>query len=97
MEEQKTNNTNFIRYMQNPRAFTLKKWFYDMLKLNYSAHDNIIERVASSLATDKDVEDFGKLIGQVFEEGFRRALEQYKAEVEKLGMKITIEPPKQPS
>lgn len=65
--------------------------------MDYAAHDAIIERVATSLTTDKDVEDFGKLIGQVFEMGFRRAIEEYAKEAEKVGLKVVIAPPGQPS
>ena len=79
--------------MSNPKAFTLKKWFYDLLKLNYMAHDAIIERVATSLTTEKDLEDFGKLVGQVYEIGYRKAVEDYREQFEKLGLKVTIVAP----
>jgi hypothetical protein len=91
--EQNNGQTNFIRYMSNPKAFTLKKWFYDLLKLNYMAHDAIIERVATSLTTEKDLEDFGKLVGQVYEIGYRKAVEDYREQFEKLGLKVTIVAP----
>lgn len=86
--EKQGEQSNFIRYMANPKAFTLKRWFYDMLKFNYAAHDVIIERVASSLDTDKDLEDFGRLIGQVFETGYRKALEDYRKQAEDLGFTV---------
>jgi hypothetical protein len=87
------NASNFARYVANPKAFTLKKWFYDMLGINYASHDIIIERVASSLTTEKDLEDFGKLLGQVFETGFRKAIEEYAKEAEKVGLKVSIVSP----
>lgn len=92
--DEKQNGSNFVKYMSNPRAFTLKKWFYDMLKLDYAAHDTIIERISSSLTTQKDVEDFGKLIGQVYETAYKKAVEDYKAEAEKLGLKVSVVAPK---
>jgi hypothetical protein len=72
LQEEKTPEgpNNLIRYMSNPRAFTLRKWFYELLKINYASHDTIIERVSSSLVTERDLEDFGKLIGQVYETGY---------------------------
>ncbi len=76
--------------MSNPKAFTLKKWFYDLLKINYASHDTIIERISTSLTTDKDLEDFGKLIGQVYDSAYRKAVDDYREQVEKLGLKITI-------
>lgn len=76
--------------MANPRAFTLKKWFVELLGSDYAPHDTIIERVSGSLQTEKDVEDFGKLIGQVYEKAYRKAVEDYKVEVERLGLKVSI-------
>lgn len=89
-------NNNFMKYMSNPKAFTLKRWF-DSLKVDVAPHDIIIERVATSLTTDKDLEDFGKLVGQVYELGYRKAVEDYREQVEKLGLKINIIPPPPPS
>lgn len=93
MQEHNNGQNNFVRYMANPKAFTLKKWFYDMLKTNYVAHDTIVERVAASLTTDKDLEDFGKLIGEVFEKGYRKAIDDYRAEIERLGLNVTVVSP----
>jgi hypothetical protein len=90
------NQSNFIRYMANPRGFTLKKWFYDLLGLDSAAHDAIIDRVAAALTTDKDLEDFGKLISQVYERGYKKAVNDHKEQMEKLGLKVhlTSEPKK---
>lgn len=79
---------NMVNYMSNPRAFTLRKWFYDLLKVDYKEHDAIIERVSNSLSTEKDLEDFGKLIGRVYENGYRKAVDDYKEQIESMGLKI---------
>lgn len=92
-ESENSNTQNFIRYMANPRAFTLKKWFYDLLKLDYGAHDQIIERVSGSLATEKDVADFSRLVGQVFEIGYKKAIEDYRSQLEAMGLKVHIVAP----
>lgn len=94
MTDKQNEGSNFIKYMSNPKAFTLKKWFYDMLGMDYTSHDAIIERVAVALTTDKDLTDFGKLISQVFEKGFKRAIDEYSKEAERIGLKVTIVPPK---
>ena len=80
-----------MSYMSNPRSFTLKKWFATLLKEKYTAeHDLIIERVASALATNKDVEDFGKVMGALFESGYRRAVNDLKGQMEEHGLKVNI-------
>ena len=76
--------------MSNPKAFTLKKWFVELLGHNYPLHDDIVERVATSLATESDMKQFGSLITAVFEKGYRKAVDDYKGQVEKLGLRITI-------
>ena len=76
--------------MSNPKAFTLKKWFVELLEHKYPPHDDIIERVAVSLTTENDLKQFGDLITAVFERGYRKAIDDYKGQVEKLGLKITV-------
>jgi hypothetical protein len=82
---------NSIRkYMSNPRSFTLKKWFNELLQEKYGPHDHIIDRVAPSLVTEKDMEEFGKLIVEVYEKGYLKAVEDYRDQFEKMGVKINI-------
>ena len=91
MEEKKPNN--LLKYVSNPRSFTLKRWFYELLHQKYAGHDNIVERVSTSLITDKDVEDFGRLVSEVYEAGYRRAVQDYQVQAEKLGIKIEVVAP----
>ena len=90
MEENESKKSNFIRYMANPRSFTLKKWFAELLKAEYMQHDEIIDRIASSLTTEKDLEQFGKLVSNIYEMAYKKAVEDYVKEAEKLGVKVSI-------
>lgn len=78
--------------MSNPQLGVLKKYMFEMLKERYPKHQLIIERVASSLVTPSDLEDFGKMIVDIYELGFLKAVNDYKSQVEKAGMKINIVP-----
>lgn len=89
-QEHQENKSNFVKYMSNPRCFTLKKWFSELLKSDYQQHDELVERVATALLTDKDVEKFGKLIMNVYETAYKKAVEDYRVEFEKMGVKISI-------
>ena len=89
-EGKEEKKSSLVQYMSNPRCFTLKKWFIELLDKDYVPHDDIIERIASSLATDQDMKQFGTLITSVFEKGYRKAVEDYRGQVEKLGIKINV-------
>lgn len=85
-----SKQSNFAKYLTNPRSFTLKRWFVELLKENYTPHNDVIERIASGLTTEQDVKDFGKLITQIYETGYRKAIEDYKSQAEQLGLRISI-------
>lgn len=76
--------------MSNPRSFTLKKWFMELLKEEYMQHDEVIERVATALVTEKDIERFGKMIMNVYERAYKKAVEDYRTQIEKAGLKVTL-------
>ncbi len=84
--------------MQNPKGFAIRKWLADLLKQDYKLHDPIVERISAALVTQKDLEDFGKLVGTVYSAGFMKAFNDYKQQLEKLGLKInlTVEDPNLP-
>lgn len=89
-KQQQTGRSNFINYMSNPKSFTLKKWFAELLKGDYPKHDQIIERVATSITTDKDLKEFGALVINIYETAYHKAVNDYKDQAEKLGIKISI-------
>lgn len=91
-ENESNGKSNFISYMSNPRAFTLKKWFIELLQEDYPPFDTIIERIATSLTTDQDLKEFGQLITQVYEKAYRKSVDDYRSEIEKLGVKINVIP-----
>jgi hypothetical protein len=82
--------SNLVSYMANPRSFTLKKWFIEILKEDYMKHDTIIERVSTSLTTESDLNEFGKLITGVYERAYKKAVDDYQEQAEKLGIKVSI-------
>jgi len=92
---EKNEKISMTEYMQNPKGFAIRKWLADLLQSDYNAHDPIVERLAASLVTQKDLEDFGKLIGSVYSSGFMKAFNDYKNQLEKLGLNInlTVEDP----
>ena len=82
--------SNFVNYMSNPRSFTLKKWFVEILQEDYMKHDTIIERVSTSLTTQRDLVEFGELITGVYERAYKKAVDDYREQAEQAGIKISI-------
>lgn len=74
--------------MANPRSYTAKRWVSDLLQERYAEHDQIVERIATSLVTTKDLQDFGNLLSQIYEVGYRKAIDDNKKQLEKLGYNV---------
>lgn len=89
MTEKKVQGS-YMKYMANPKGFTMKKWFAELLKDKYPPFEAIIERVSAALVTDKDLQEFGKIITTVFEAGYFKAVNDYKGQCEKLGIKVSV-------
>ena|SRR3990172_8076565 len=91
-ENENTNakNNAYSQYIKNPKAYTIRRWLNQLLKEHYPPHDQITERVASALVTDKDVEDFGKLLGTTYQCGYSKAFNDYKKHAEKLGITLKL-------
>jgi len=83
-------NNAYSQYMQNPKGFIVRKWISQLIQENYLPHDAIVERLANSLITEKDLEDFGKLIGVIYQSGYAKAFNDYKKHAEKLGVTLKL-------
>jgi hypothetical protein len=83
-------NENLIKYFSNPRSFTIKRWLVELLKGNYVPHDALIDRVSLGLSNQQDLEDFGKLLTAVYQQGYFKAFNDYQKQLEKLGINIKI-------
>jgi hypothetical protein len=84
--------SDFFKYASNPKAYTLKKWFSELLKEDYLPFNDVVERLATVLATEKDLQDCGRLITTIYERAYRKAVDDYREEFEKLGVTINIVP-----
>jgi len=91
MAEKSLFNPEMMKYLTNPKSYTLKKWFADILKNNYTQHnDLIIERVSAGLTTDRDLEDFGKLMIQIYESGYKKCLSDYESKFKEMGLDVKL-------
>jgi len=70
----------------------IKKYMFDILKERFSRNEDIIERVSSALITEKDLQAFGKMIVDVYEEAYFKSLDDQKDMLKKSGIKVNIVP-----
>lgn len=85
---------------QNPQALAIKRYLFELLKERYSRNERFIDRLSSQIMTKEDYENLGIFITDVFETGFLKAMNEYKEQFEKMGMKVNIvaeEKPKDPN
>lgn len=79
-------------FAQNPQAVAIKRYLFEMLKDRYRKNERYIDRVALSTVTREDYESLGALLADVYESGFMRAVEQYKENISRLGLKVEVVP-----
>jgi len=81
---------------QNPQSNAIKKHIFELIKERYSKNEKFIERIASGITTKEDYESLGRLITDLYEAGFLRAVDQYRDQFTKMGMKVNIVAEEQP-
>ena len=84
---------NWLTALANPKSYALRKMMYDFLKERYGRNDEIIQRLASALQTEADVQAFVRLMMDVYETGFMKAVEEQQSQLGKLGLKVKVVPP----
>ena len=84
-----------LELLQNPNARLLAKPIFELLGNRYTRNQKTIERVALSLQTHDDVQAFLKLLVDIYEAGYLRAVEEHREKLEKLGydVRVTTPPP----
>jgi hypothetical protein len=81
----------WANYFANPLGQGVKKFFYDLLgPERYPNHEVIIEQVSRVIYNEKDYENLGKCMAEIYEAGFMRAVEEQKAELTRLGLKVNM-------
>lgn len=75
----------------NPVIQGVKKFMFDLLGgERYSLHEEMIEILAHHIRNEKDYERFGKLIAEVYEAGYVKAIDEHAAELKRLGLHVSL-------
>lgn len=86
---------SWVNYFSNVRGYYIKKALFDVLKERYSNNESIIERLGVTLMTESDIQDFMKLIGDVYEIAYMKAVDDHKEQLQKAGFVARIVKPDQ--
>lgn len=85
----------WMSFISNPKAHYVQKSMFQLLQDRYVKHQDIVERVGVSLLTDKDVQAFLQMAVEIYEVGYLKAVDDYKVQLEKMGIKATVVHPDQ--
>jgi len=83
---------NWMDFMSNPRSHYIKKTMFEVLQEKYSSNEPIIERLSVSLMTEGDLNSFLKLIRDVYETAYTKAVEDHREQLKKAGLVARIVP-----
>lgn len=84
-------------FFQNAQSITIKRYLFEILQERYAKNEKFIERMASTVVTKEDYDGLGSLVTDLFEIGFLRAIDQYKEQLNKMGIKVNIVPEQKPT
>lgn len=81
---------------QNPQSMAIKRYLFEVLQERYGRNEKFIDRISSTIATKEDYEGLGRLITDVYETGFLKAVNEYKEQFTKMGMRVNVVPEERP-
>lgn len=83
---------SWMDYMSNPRGHYLKKTMFEVLQERYAQNEQIIERMGVTLLTEDDLSAFMKMVGDIYEMAYLKAVNDHKEQLQKAGLVARIVP-----
>ena len=81
---------SWIDYLSNPKGHILKKTMFEVLQGRYLQNEQILERLSVSLMTENDLKSFMKLVTDVYEIAYLKAVNDQKEQLQKLGFVANV-------
>lgn len=63
---------------------------FSILQEKYSESEPIIDRLGVSLVTEEDIRGFFKMIANIYETGYMKAVEDHKEQLKQMGLEARI-------
>ena len=79
-------------YFSNPRGHFVKKTMFDVLQERYAQNEQIIERLSIALQTEDDLKAFFKMVGDIYEIGYLKSVNDHKEQLQKAGLIARVVP-----
>lgn len=85
---------SWLDYLSNAKGHYVKKSMFEVLQERYMQNEQIIDRLSVSLMTENDVKQFLKLVTDVYETAYMKAVNDHKEQLQKLGLVAKVVPQK---
>lgn len=83
---------SWLDYFSNPRGHYLKKTMFDVLKERYAQNEQIVDRISVSLLTEADMNAFLKMVGDIYEMAYMKAVNDHREQLQKAGLVARVVP-----
>lgn len=83
---------SWMDYFSNPRGHYLKKTMFEVLKERYAQNEQIIERMGVTLLTESDLTAFVKMVGDIYEMAYLKAVNDHREQLQKAGLVARVVP-----
>jgi molybdopterin-biosynthesis enzyme MoeA-like protein len=81
---------NWTDIMANPKGYALKKTMHQFLQHRFPQNEQVVERISHYLVTESDVNAFLKLMMDVYEIAYFKAIEEHKTILAQHGIKVRV-------
>jgi hypothetical protein len=81
---------NWFEHLNN--SYQIKKSLFNLMPERYHANEQIIERLGSLLVLESDIKAFFKLIGDAYELGYLKSVNDHREQLEKIGLIARVRP-----
>lgn len=78
--------------LANPYRLAIQKYLHQILGDRYNKYHDLMQRMTHNVVTVKDATDYGKMLVEIYEVAYLKAVEDYRKTVESHGFKIGIIP-----
>ena len=84
--------TSWVDYFSNPKGHAFKKTMFEVLRERYAVNESIVDRLSVALATDTDMNEFLKLVADIYETAYIKAVDDQREQLAKVGLSARIVP-----